>query len=113
MDRILLPEYLAYEEGFIDGKDDTMLRIYETINGEQVDEYFYEEEEFPQETFYAYGYEDATRYYTKKYQECRNVESLILENETMIDDCFTERVIKHNTITGEQIRIGVFKTKIK
>lgn len=113
MERILRPEYLRYEEGFFDGKDDCILALYSQELGEEVEEYFFEEDEFEEDEWYNKGYEDATKYFYDRYEKIKNIELMMLtENENIIDKLFVRRVIEYNIETNEQIPIGIFHTRL-
>jgi len=64
--KIETEEYIMYELGFLDGKDDTILKLIE--NKQEIEKNIYAEEEYTKNEWYRYGYEVATKYYFSEYE---------------------------------------------
>jgi len=114
MERILRPEYLSYEEGFLDGKDDCLLELYSQELGEEVEEYLFDEEEFIESEWYEKGSEDARKYYYDRYEKIKNLELMMLtENEYIIDELYAKRVLEYNEETNENMPMMIYRLRLE
>lgn len=104
MEKQLTKEFITYESGFFDGKSEMLLQMFEGSVEKKEDSEL-------DESWYSLGYKDAIDYYFNEYQNGKTVEDLILfgENEKIISESFTKRVIEKNSQLGKQIPIGKFK----
>lgn len=104
MERLLTKEFITYESGFFDGKSEMLMQMFEGS---------VEKIEVPEldDGWYSLGYRDALDYYFNEYQNGKTVEDLILfeENEKIISDSFTKRVVEKNSQSENKIPIGKFK----
>lgn len=111
MQKIETEQYIMYELGFLDGKDDTLLKIMELENNEEVEEYFYDEEEYTEHEWYQYGYEIATKYYFSEYEKGKKILVSSLETLKKLDETFVDKVIQYNQKSEIKIPMAVYKVK--
>jgi len=107
--KIETEEYIMYELGFLDGKDDTILKLIE--NKQEIEKNIYAEEEYTKNEWYRYGYEVATKYYFSEYEKGKPLIRSSLEILQMIDETFVDKVIQHNIKNQTKIPMAIYKVK--